>query len=100
MSAVQGSYDNKNPETLALFQAASGEKMREAILNVSRAIADKSTEMSGTLIDESRQISAKTASTVMARGRDIAHYGRKKLGRRKDPDEAETANDNHERETS
>ena len=85
MSAVQGSYDNKNPETLALFQAASGEKMREAIFNVSRAIADKSTEMSGTLIDESRQISAKTASTVMARGRDIAHYGRKKLGRRKDP---------------
>ena len=93
-------YDNKNPETLALFQAASGEKMRDAIFNVSRAIADKSTEMGGTLIDESRQLSARTARTVVARGRDIGHYGRKGLSRSKDADAAETANENHESERS
>ena len=89
-------YDNKNPETLALFQAASGEKMREAIFNVSRAIADKSTEVGGTLIDESRQISVKTASTVVARGREIAHYGRKRLSGHKDADRTETASEDHE----
>ncbi len=93
-------YDNKNPESLELFQAASGEKMREAIFSVSKAIAEKSTEVGGTLIDESRQISVKTASTVVARGRDIADYGRKKLGRSKDPDEAETAEERREGETS
>jgi LemA protein len=93
-------YDNKNPETLALFQAASGEKIREAIFNVSRVIADKSTEMGGALIDESRQISARTAKTVMARGRDIGQYGRKKLGHGKGADEAETADENHERDTA
>ena len=74
-------YDNKNPESLALFQAASGEKMREAIFSVSKAIAEKSSEVGGSLIDESRQISVKTASTVVAQGRGIAEYGRKKLGR-------------------
>jgi LemA protein len=74
-------YDNKNPETLALFQAASGEKMREAIFSVSKAIAEKSSQVGESLIDESRQISVKTASTVVARGRGIAEYGRKKLGR-------------------
>ena len=86
--------------TIALFQAASGEKIREAIFNVSRAIADKSTEMGGALIDESRQISARTAKTVMARGRDIGQYGRKKLGQRTGADEAETADENHERDTT
>ena len=93
-------YDNKNPESLALFQAASGEKMREAIFSVSKAIADKSSEMGGTLIDESRQIGAKTAITVMAQGRNIAEYGRKKLGRREDPGESETASEEQEKETS
>lgn len=82
-------YDNKNPETLALFQGNTGERMREAIFNVSRAIADKSTEMGGALIDESRQIGVKTASSVMARGREIAaDYGRKAV-RRQVPDEGE-----------
>ena len=68
--------------------------------NVSRVIADKSTEMGGALIDESRQISARTAKTVMARGRDIGQYGRKKLGHGKGADEAETADENHERDTA
>lgn len=81
-------YDNKNPETLALFQGNSGEKMREAVFNVSIAIADKSTEMGGALIDESRQIGVKTARTVIARGREIADYGRK-VGRHQAPDEGE-----------
>ena len=70
-------YDNKNPETLALFQGNSGEKMREAIFNVSKAIAGKSTEVGGALIDESRHIGAKTASTVISQGRKIASYRRK-----------------------
>ena len=74
-------YDNKNPEALALFQAASGEKMREAIFSVSKAIAERSTDVGGSLIDESRQISVKTASTMVAHGRGIAEYGRRKLGR-------------------
>jgi len=88
-------YDNKNPETLALFQGNSGEKMREAIFNVSKAIADKSTEMRGTLIDESRQIGTKTASTV----REIAsHYGRK-AGRQRASVEGETSRDEQERDT-
>ena len=91
-------YDNKNPETLALFQAASGEKIREAIVNVSRTIADKSTEVGGVLIDESRQIGAKTARAVMARGRDIGDYGQKKLGRHREADETRTADGNHEEE--
>ena len=52
------------------------------------------------LIDESRQISARTAKTVMARGRDIGQYGRKKLGQRTGADEAETADENHERDTT
>ena len=78
-------YDNKNPESLALFQAASGEKMREAIFSVSRAIAERSTEMGGTLIDESRQLGARTAETVVTRGREISDYGRKRLGQRKAP---------------
>lgn len=91
-------YDNKNPETLAVFQGNSGEKMREAIFNVSKAIADKSTEMGGALIDESRQIGAKTASTVMARGREIAsHYGRK-AGRQKALVDGETSGDDQERD--
>ena len=93
-------YDNENPESLALFQAASGERMREAIFNVSKALANKSSEMGGTLIEESRQISADTASTVMARGRDIADYGRKKLGRVRHSDETRTAGENRERERS
>ncbi len=92
-------YNNKNPETLALFQGNSGQKMREAIFSVSKAIADKSTEMGGTLIDESRQIGAKTASTVMARGREIAsHYGRK-AGRQRASVEGETSRDDQERDT-
>ena len=74
-------YDNKNPETLALFQGNSGEKMREAIFNVSKAIAEQSTKMGGVLIDESRQIGARTARTVVARGREVAAYGRKAKGR-------------------
>ena len=73
-------YDNKNPETLVLFQGNSGEKMREAIFNVSRAIADKSTEMGGALIDESRQVGIKTASTMIARGRKIVHSQRQAGG--------------------
>lgn len=81
-------YDNKNPETLVLFQGNSGEKMREAIFNVSRAIAGKSTEMGGALIDESRQIGVKTARTVIARGREIADY-RRKADRRQAPNEGE-----------
>ena len=93
-------YDNKNPETLALFQSASGEKMREAIFNVSKAIAGKSSEMGGTLIDESRQISVKTASTVLARGRGIADYGRKKLGRGEENNAADVADENRRGESS
>ena len=89
-------YDHENPESLALFQPASGEKMREAIVGVSKAIAEKSTQVGGALIDESRQISVKAASTVMSRGRDVTDYGRKKLGRSKDPDEAEMAEERRE----
>ena len=89
-------YDHQNPESLALFQPASGEKMREAIVGVSKAIAEKSAGVGGALIAESRQISVKAASTVMSRGRDITDYGRKKLGRSKDPDEAEMAEERRE----
>ena len=88
-------YDNRNPETLALFQANSGEKLRQAVFDVSKAIADKSTEVGGALIDESRQIGVKTASTVLERGREIVRYGRKS-GRSSVPDEGEMPGEDRE----
>ena len=74
--------------------------MREAIFNVSKAIAGKSSEMGGALFDESRQISVKTASTVLERGRGIAEYGRKKLGRGKENNDTDAPDESRESESS